>query len=246
MADWYADDAFWQLFFPSMFPEERFEGAAEQVEKIIALIGFKGESVLDLACGPGRHTVALAQKGFRVTGVDLSTFLLEKAMARGEAARVNVEWIHQDMRRFRRPGAFDLCLSLFTSFGYFEDKNDDLVVLRNIHDSLADGGTFLIDVMGKEVLAKQFQPTTAAELADGSLLIQRHEIFDDWTRIRNHWILLREGKAHDYRFYHTVYSAQELRDRLRIAGFTSVSIYGDLDGNPYGPDARRLVVAARK
>lgn len=244
--DWYSDETFWQTFFFVLFPEERFEAAEEQIDKIIELLEFKGSSILDLACGPGRHSVVLAKKGFWVTGVDLSPFLLAKAKERAEAAGVEIEWIHDDMRNFRRPEAFDLCLSMFTSFGYFEKKEDDLEVLRNIYDSLASNGACLIDVVGKEWLAKHFQPTSSHELKDGSLMIERREIYDDWSRIRNRWIILKEDKVKEHRFHHTIYSAQELKDRLIEVGFASVRIYGDLAGNEYGPEARRLIAIARK
>jgi SAM-dependent methyltransferase len=246
MTDWFSDEEFWQMFFPVLFPDERFEIAEEQVDKIMGILDFKGSSILDLACGPGRHSITLAMRGFRVTGVDLSPFLLAKAKERAEVAGVEIEWIHDDMRRFSRSKAFDLCLSMFTSFGYFENKEDDITVLRNIHDSLVSGGTCLIDVVGKEWLAKHFLPTSSRELNDGTLMIQRREIYEDWSKIRNQWILLKDGKAKEYRFHHTIYSAQELKDRLIEVGFDSVIIYGDLDGSEYGPDARRLIAIAQK
>ena len=246
VTDWFADEAFWQIFYPALFPEQRFEVSEEQVDKILELLEFKGNLILDLACGPGRHSVVLAKKGFKVTGVDLSPFLLAKAKERADAADVEIEWIQEDMRNFSRSEAFDLCLSLFTSFGYFENKADDIAVLRNIHDSLVSGGTCLIDVVGKERLAKHFQPTSSHELSDGTLMIERREIYENWSKIRNQWILLKEGKAKEYRFHHTIYSAQELKDRLMEVGFGSVRICGDLDGSEYGPEARRLIAIARK
>lgn len=239
--EWFAGVAFWQAFFPVLFSEQRFEIAEEQVDKILGLLEFKGRSILDLACGPGRHSVILARRGFKVTGVDLSPFLLGEAKRQAKAAGVEVEWVHEDMRSFRRPRAFDLCLSMFTSFGYFEDRKDDLKVLRNIQHSLTEGGACLIDVVGKEWLAKHFQPTSSQELSDGTLLIERREIFDEWSRIRNQWILLKDGKAKEFRFRHTIYSAQELKDSMMEVGFGPVRIYGDLEGNEYGPDARRLI-----
>jgi SAM-dependent methyltransferase len=246
MSDWFSDEEFWQMFFTVVFYDERFEMVEEEVDKIMEILDFKGSSILDLACGPGRHSVTLAMRGFRVTGVDLSPFLLAKAKERAEVAGVEIEWIHDDMRRFSRSEAFDLCLSMFTSFGYFENKEDDITVLRNIHDSLVSGGTCLIDVVGKEWLAKHFLPTSSRELNDGTLMIQRREIYEDWSKIRNQWILLKDGKAKEYRFHHTIYSAQELKDRLIEVGFDSVIIYGDLDGSEYGPDARRLIAIAQK
>ena len=103
-----------------------------------------------------------------------------------------------------------------------------------------------MDVMGKEWLARGFLPTTSEELADGRLLVQRHEIFDDWTRIKNQWILIEGDKATTFRFHHTVYSGQEIMDRLVDVGFSDVQLFGGLDGSEYGLNAPRLVAVARK
>jgi SAM-dependent methyltransferase len=135
---------------------------------------------------------------------------------------------------------------MFTAFGYFDKKDEDRLVLRNIFTSLKPGGACLIDVMGKERLAKGFAATTSTRYPDGALLIQLHAIFDDWTRIRNEWILVKGNKVRSFKFHHTIYSGQELKDMLRTAGFAEVKLFGDLDGQPYGPDAPRLVAVARK
>jgi len=91
-----------------------------------------------------------------------------------------------------------------------------------------------------------FQPTTSEVLADGTKLIQRHEIFDDWTRIRNEWILVRKGRAKSFTFHHTVYSGQELKDWMVQVGFTDVRLYGNLDGDEYGPNAHRLIAVGHR
>jgi len=214
--------------------------------KAIRLLDFKGSSVLDLCCGPGRHSLALAERGLTVTGVDRTEFLLEKARAEANSRGLEIEWSQQDMRDFVRPESFDLALSLLTSFGYFNNKDEDKKVLENIYLNLREGGYCLIDVFGKEVLARIFQPTRSDDLSDGSVLIQRCEIFDDWTRLRNEWILIKGDKAKTYRFHHTIYSGQELRGLLEGVGFRDVRPYGDLDGNEYGPEADRLIIVGRK
>jgi SAM-dependent methyltransferase len=244
--EWFDDDSFWQELYPFLFPEQRFTAAPEEIEKALVLTEPGGKAALDLCCGPGRCAIALAQAGFQVTGVDRTKFLLDKARSRARAAKVKIEWVQADMRDFVRRSAFDLVLNMFTSFGYFDDKNEDLHVLRNMLASLRPGGVCLIDVMGKERLAKIFQPTKADVLPDGTKLVRRREIFDDWTRIRNEWILIRKGRAKSFQFHHTVYSGQELRDRLKLAGFTDIKLCGSLDGDEYGPNARRLIAIARK
>lgn len=244
--EWFDDDAFWRDLYPCMFPEKRFADTPEQIEKVLAVAKPHGKAALDLCCGPGRCSIALAKKGFTVTGVDRTGFLLDKARAKARAAKVKIEWVQMDMRDFVRPDSFDLALSMFTSFGYFDDKTQDTAVLRNIFASLCPAGAFLIDVTGKERLAKIFQPTKSSVLSDGTILVERQEIFDDWTRIRNEWILLRKGRAKSFKFQHTVYSGQEMRDKLEEVGFVDVRLYGNLGGDEYGPDAQRLIAVARK
>ena len=246
MREWFEDEAFWREMYPFMFDERRFAGAEEQVRKILKLSGVRSGAALDLCCGPGRHSVALARRRFRVTGVDRTRFLLNKARRRAKSARVSVEFVESDMREFARADTYRLALSMFTSFGYFDNKDDDLLVLRNIFSSLKQGGAFLVDVMGKERLAKILSGTTSERLPDGTLLIQRHEIFDDWTRIRNEWILLKGNRVRRFKFHHTLYSGQELKSLLLEAGFAEVKLFGNLDGDPYGPEAQRLVAVARK
>ncbi len=244
-ARWFEDEDFWREMYPAMFPPDRFAAAAEQVEQILGLTRFAGRTVLDLCCGPGRHAVCFAQRGFRVTGVDRTPFLLDRARERAAEARADVEWVEQDMRRFERPGAFDLACSLFTSFGYFEDPEDDLRVLRNIRSSLAPGGMLVMDVISKEKVARHWHNAFCSKLEDGTLVVQRPEVCADWTRIRNEWTLIRDGRSKTFRFEHTIYSGRELKDRLLSAGFAAVELYGDLEGRPYGLDAARLVAVAR-
>lgn len=104
MSSWFENEALWRDFYPYIFSEERIEAAAEEIRQIRDLTGVREGAVLDLACGPGRHAVAFAERGFDVTGVDLTSFLLEKARERARDAGVAVEWIRSDMRKFVRPG----------------------------------------------------------------------------------------------------------------------------------------------
>jgi len=244
--EWFDDDSFWRELYPFMFPEKRVADADEQVAKALALTKPPGKSVLDLCCGPGRCSIALAKKGFRVTGVDKTTYLLNKARAKAKAARVNIEWVREDMRDFVRPASFALVLSMFTSFGYFDDRQDDMTVLQNMFTSLQPGGACLIEVLGKERLAKILQPTISTVLPGGTLMVERHEIFDDWTRVRNEWLVIRKGQVKSFKFHHTIYSGLELRDRMERAGFVDVTLHGNLDGDEYGPNAERLIAIGRK
>jgi SAM-dependent methyltransferase len=244
--EWFEDEEFWRSLYPVMFPPERFAAAEGQIDQILKLTKFEGRAILDLCCGPGRHSTGFAQRGFKVTGVDLSHFLLERARERAANQGIEVEWVREDMRRFRRPGAFDIACSLFTSFGYFENEEDDLQVLRNVHESLAPGGILIIDVIGKERLARVWQSAMCNEFAHGSLILQRPQVRADWTRVRNEWMLIEKGATKSFEFEHTIYSGRELKERLLNSGFAKVELYGDLGGAPYGIEASRLIAVARK
>ena len=244
--EWFDDDSFWRELYPFMFPEERIAGTDEQMTKVLALTKPPGKSVLDLCCGPGRCSIALAKRGFSVAGVDRTKFLLDKARAKASAARARVEWVQKDMRDFVRADSFNLVLSMYTSFGYFDDRREDEVVLGNMISSLQPGGVCLIELLGKEHLARNLTPTISTPLPGRSMLVQRHEIFDDWTRVRNEWLLIRNGKVKTFKFHHTIYSGLELRERMERAGFVGVKLYGDLDGGEYGPGAERLIAVGKK
>lgn len=245
MPDWFADDAFWTETYPFEFSRAVIDAGDAQVEKVLRLAGVPQRGhALDVGCGPGRHAIPLARRGFHVTAIDVSDFHLARAAQAAAGAGVSIELVRADMRVFARPDRFDLALSLFTSFGYFEDRRDDLRVLRNVHRSLRAGGALVMDVMSKERLARVFQASASQKAPDGALLLQRHEIVDDWTRVKNEWTIIREGRARTFEFTVRVYSGQELRDLLGTAGFPHVTLYGGLDRRPYGLDAERLVAVA--
>ncbi|MDD2335946.1 MAG: methyltransferase domain-containing protein [Geobacteraceae bacterium] len=239
--EWFDDETFWQEMYPYTFPEESFNRTLPRIEKMLTLAKPAGKSALDLCCGPGRYLIALAKAGFNVTGVDKSKFLLDKARDRAKADKVDVELLQSDMRDFTQADAFDIIINMGVSFGYFKDKQEDLLVLGNILTSLKPGGVCMIDVVGKERIAKTLPLTTFEVLPDGAKLIEHHEVFDDWTRTRSEWILIRKNRAKTYKFDRTIYSGQELRDLMQHAGFTDVRLYGNLDGAEYGPEASQLI-----
>lgn len=244
--NWFADEDFWATAFPFMFPEARFTNALQQVDKLLKLAGAEPQSVLDLCCGPGRHSVPFAKRGFQVTGVDRSPFLLHKAREYAAAENVDVEWIEHDMRTFRRRECFDLVINLFTAFGYFDDAAENQAVLGNVFESLRPGGTFVIDTLGKETLARTFQPTVADEVPGAGLMIQRCTVCDDWSRVASEWLTIRDGTVRTHRFRHWLYSGRELKEVLRTAGFAEVQLFGNLGGINYDSEAQRLVAVARK
>ncbi|WP_052849066.1 class I SAM-dependent methyltransferase [Streptomyces avicenniae] len=229
-----------------MFSPERGTSVAGLVRDAALLDFPAGARVLDLACGPGLFVVPLARRGYEVTGVDLSAGMLERAGRACAAAGVDVTLVRADMLAYVAPGAFDVVLNVFTSFGYFDEPGDNARVLRNAWESLAPGGRLLVDVMGKEVLAGWIGRPQVVDLPDGAYVVQRDTVLDSWRRLRTDWTLVRGDVASSRSIHSFLYSAAELHDLFEAAGFVDVACHGDFDGGPYGPGARRLVVTGRK
>lgn len=245
MKVWHERDSFWETM--PMFSERLIETAPGEVESILSLLEIApGSKVLDLCCGIGRHSLEFARRGYRVTGVDRTSVYLQTARDRADAEGVSVEWVQADMRDFVRPEAYVAAVNLSTSFGYFDDPSEDRQVLENLYCSLEPGGRLLLDLMGKEILARIFVPRDWQELPDGSLFLQQREVSRDWTWMDSRWIVVKGGQRHEYAVKHRIYDGSGLRDLLLDVGFAAVQLHGDLAGVPYDRVARRLVAVAQR
>lgn len=246
MNDWYIDEEFWRTFGPLMFGDEQFSEAAGQVPALLERIGVHGGAVLDLGCGPGRHSLPLARAGLDVTAVDTSELLLGELRRRSEEAGLALDIRREDMREFNRPGAFDAVVVMWTTFGYFEREADHERVLDNIARSLKPGGTLLLDLLGLETLCRTLEPVHLTEYEDGSLLVERPALVDHNKRIENEWILIRGDRADRATFSHRVWSAGEIARLIESAGLELEAIDGDLEGAPYDFESERMYVIARR
>lgn len=243
---WHDNDEFWHALAPIFFSPARWEGTPAEIDQVLALLDVApGGNILDLCCGPGRHSLELSRRGFRLTGIDRTKTYLEEAKSCAAREGLLVEFQEADMREFRRPAAFDAVINLFTSFGYFADPADDLTVLRNIHTSLKPGGKLVMELMGKEVLARIYRERVWSE-SEGIIVMEEHKLEDNWSTMTNRWIVLDGNKRTEFRFSHRLYSAKELELLLLQAGFSDVELYGSLAGIPYDQNATRLVALAAK
>ena len=247
MTAWHEDDGFWEQLGPLLLDERISGDATSQVDDVAHLLELEeGAHILDLGCGIGRHSVELARRGFRVTGVDRTEKYLDTARQKAASADVRIEFIHDDMRRFRRGEAFDAAVNMLSSFGYFADPAEDRRVLDNIHTSLKPGGRLLTDLAGKEVLARIYQGRDWGQVADGTLVLEERKVVGAWEAIQTRWIFIQGTERQEFTTCLRLYSAREITDLLKKAGFGSVAVHGALDGSPYDQTATRLIVTARK
>jgi SAM-dependent methyltransferase len=247
MSEW------WQSFFDEYFLQYAFPRIRRRstlrdvrfIEK--ALAPRKRARILDVCCGIGRHSVELASKGYRMTGVDVSDLYLKMAAARAKRRKVKVAFEKCDMRRLPYRGEFDAALLMWTSFGYFEDEKDDLKGLRSIARALRPNGKFIVDVINRDWLIKNFQPHSWLELKDGFML-ERREFDSATSRMKSEWLFVHKGENKVERKQITlrVYSLHELMDVIDRAGMEPVAVFGDRENVMPAPDHRMLEVMAQK
>ena len=248
MKVWHEDDEFWESFAPKIFAKDLWDNAQVEVEKIISLLKINpGACVLDLCCGTGRHSLELARQGFQVIGVDRTLSYIKEAKKRATAENLKIKFVQEDMRTYLSPETFDAVINFYTSFGYFENPEENKQVLNNVYLSLKPGGKLLIDVIGREVFARiiSFRQREWFE-ANGVFYLQESKPIENWEKIENRWIRFKDNEKKEIIVIHRLYSETELSSLLFEADFRTVDLFGELNGSPYDHTARRLIALAIK
>ena len=251
--EWFKDIHFWELYGPVMFDRKRWDEVplvADGVTRMAKLDLYgqapaQGPRALDLCCGFGRIALELARRGFSVTGVDITEPYLQTGADDAAYENLEVEFVLQDVRVFKRPACFDLAVNLYISFGYFDDPADDLLFATNACESLREGGSLIIETLGKEIAVRDFVEAEWFERA-GYTVLTEYAPVDSWSGLKNRWIIIKDGRRIEKVFTQRLYSAAELRRLLLDAGFRAVDIYGNWDEAPYDSKAEALIAVGRK
>ena len=242
--DFFGDD--YLNVYRHIFTPERTEKEVAFVERQLDLK--TGARILDLCCGPGRHSVLLAQRGYAVTGLDLSPSYLDLARRAAADANVALDAVSADMREIPFENHFDAAINMYSSFGYLESEADDLRVLESIARSLKAGGRLLIDMLNREWAVTNYIQNDWHAETDGTLYIERRELDLFSSRMRVRFIIVgpdgdrHDSIGHDIRLY-TLTEMTRLLERL---GFRDVAVSGSFDGEPYEIGTRRMIICARK
>lgn len=240
--DVYFGELYLRMFETILTPDR----TAQEVAGVMTLLDLRpGARILDLCCGQGRHAVPLARAGYRLTGLDRSSFLLGRAQEAAELAGVEVQWVRGDMRWLPWQEQYDACVNLFTAFGYFEDDAENEQVLHKVRSVLKPGGVFLLDVSNRDYYLMRFWPNVWRR--HGRAVILEETDFDPVTcrfMMTFTWIegTRWESLTHSVRHY----TAPELAGMLKRAGLAPLAFYGDFDGSEFDLYSKRLIVVAQK
>ncbi|MCO5974004.1 SAM-dependent methyltransferase [Actinoallomurus soli] len=237
-ADGLFDDDYLRFFAEPL--EERADVETDLIWRLLDLE--PGMEVLDLGCGHGRITGRLAERGCRVTGLDVTSAFLERARQDAAARGVPVTYVEGDMRSLPWGRRFDRVISWFTAFGYFDDE-DNRRVLTEVSRVLSPGGRFAVELNNRDWIIRNFQPASVIE-RDGDLMIDQRAVDPVTGRVVTERTVVRQGLVRRIPFFVRMFTFTELRDWLLAAGFRTVTGHGD-DGGPLIPDSRRMIVVAR-
>ena len=211
------------------------------LDNIIKNININNGRILDVACGKGRHAKYLNHLGFNVTGIDLSKNSIEFA---NKDSNENLKYFVHDMRSVFKKNHFDLVTNLFTSFGYFENQEDEQTTINAMSNNLKEGGLLLIDFMNVKKVISSLVTSESKEIDGIKFLIERK--YDE-----NHIIkkIIIKDKDSDLNFQEKV-RALTLYDfdvMLKKANMKIVDLFGNYSLNEFNAiDSDRLIIISRK
>ena len=234
--NWF-DTTYYHLLYKH---RDEFE-AQKFISKLITYLNPKENSTaLDLACGRGRHSVFLSENKLNVTGIDLSENSIKFAK---QFEKSNLEFLVQDMRTSFGENKFDLVFNLFTSFGYFENNDDDIQVLKNIAQSLKQNGKLVLDYLNTTSIPSVVNHIESIEI-DG--------IKFDTSKIVANGFIVKSIRVNDNTVERIYTEKVKLIDKstfekyLELTGFKILTCFGDYELNPFAPKSERLIIIAEK
>lgn len=224
------------------FVDEKTEAECEFLCRELRL--GPGMRVLDMCCGHGRHLSRLAARSLHVVGLDLEPVQLGKARARMRARGLPARLVRSDMRFLPFLGAFDAVVSIFTSYGYFDDDGN-AQVLAQVYQATRPGGRVLIDLPNIALSCRRVLHPHCVERDDATVF----EVFERDAhrgRMTGRKTIVDGRGTREYRFSLREYTLPELGQLLAQAGFETEEVWGGYDSSAFTPNSPRMIVMARR
>ncbi|MFC0558905.1 class I SAM-dependent methyltransferase [Halalkalibacter alkalisediminis] len=240
MGLWYEDH--FQEDYLMIYKHRNEENAHLELSNIMNFIPYKkDQKVLDLCCGAGRHSRWFAKRGLNVTGIDLSNTLLEEAKTQSQT--LGIKYIRSDMRNITFNNEFDIVVNLFTSFGYFEDDQDNERVFTRVYSSLKEGGYFLFDYLNPSFTRENLVPFSQQTID--------HTAINHYRNIDNDAVVKRivvkdNDSTRHYEERVKLYSENRISEMLENNNLKIMHLFGNYDGSKYDQNSPRLLYICKK
>lgn len=226
-----------------------YEATVDFYREILEAEGLRPRTAVDLACGTGSVSVLLAKQGLRVIGVDMSEEMLTVAQQKADGLTNPPQFVCQKLQNLALPRGVDLAVCALDSLDYITEPEDCAEAIRRVYRALNPGGIFIFDVNTPEKL-RAMDGQVFLDEDDDVYCVWRGE-FDEKTNICTYGMDLfqRQGRLwrrsfEEHREY--AYSAQQLTEYLKAAGFTDIRIYADRRMESPRAGEQRIYFKARK
>lgn len=246
-SDWYKHG--WTLDIKGQSWTENTIGEVDFLEKALGLTG--GETVLDLACGYGRHSLELARRGYRVVGVDITPIYVDDANMNAAKEHLQASFFCDDLRNLQYVNEFDVVLNMADgAIGYLESDAENLKIFDVIAKALKPGGKSFIDVQSGDYAAAHF-PQRLWEAGTNGLTLSAFD-WDPNTRISLYGQLdfvYGETLAKPEMPYGNptrLYTQRELEEILCERGLELYAAYADISGAPASERGFQLKACSEK
>ncbi|MEN6566503.1 MAG: class I SAM-dependent methyltransferase [Veillonellales bacterium] len=221
-------------------------GTEQEIKFITTVLDLPPQAaILDLYCGYGRHAIELAKRGYNVIGMDATQAFLDMASQKAREENVNIVFRQCDMRELDYTRKFHAVINMFAAFGYFSDKENQMV-LQRIANSLKDEGLFLIDLLNRDWMVRNNLNRYWREPNGDCVLSYKVELVDGIATMKRQLINQITGAKTQYEFTLRAYSLTEMASILQQSGFQIQTTYGGFDKREYGPDTPRMIIVAKR
>jgi len=244
MADWFKD-WFASDFYLSVYNHRNDEDAEKFLNGLLELISLsKGAKILDAACGAGRHSLFMARKKFDVTAFDLSLPLLNKGIEKGRELNLDIKFFNGDLRFIHLKERFDLIMNLFTSFGYFNNDEENFSFIKSAYEMLKEDGYFVFDYLNEQFLRKNLVPESGRNI-NGLKIFEKREIIKN--RIVKKITIENGRERRDYEESVQLYSFDEIIRKFNEIGFSARKVWGNYSLDGFIPDtSERIIIIFKK
>lgn len=239
--DWFKN-WFDSFYYHKLYRHRNTAEAEEFIDNILAFIKPEKESrILDLACGKGRHSIYLNKKGYNVVGVDLSQNSITEA---NKSANSSLHFYPMDMRKLSCDEPFDFVLNLFTSFGYFQNKSENIEVLNGVHSILNDNGILVIDFLNATKVIKNLVPEETKNIEGIKFTINR--LIEDQTVVKKIGVQ-DNGQSFDFQERVSMFELADFKAMFEKTGFKLINHFGNYQLDKFDPNTSdRLILVVQK
>ena len=239
--DWFKN-WFDSFYYHKLYRHRNTAEAQEFIDNILNFIHPESNSrILDLACGKGRHSIYLNKKGYDVVGVDLSQNSIDEA---NKNANSKLHFYPMDMRKLECSEPFDLVMNLFTSFGYFQNKSENLEVLKGVNSILNTNGILVIDFLNATKMIKNLVKEESQEVDGIQFIINR--LIENNTVVKK--ITVRDkAETFDFQERVSMFELADFEEMFQATGFKLINHFGNYKLDEFDSSkSDRLILVAQK